>query len=82
MASTPAHADAEPESVSDPEVRYVSAEEGRRMFDEVARAWTGLSGEEFIRRWEAGEYADIPDDAAHRHIVELVLMIPLARQDG
>ena len=69
-------------SVEDPEVVYVRPEEGRRMFDELARKWTGLSGEEFIRRWEAGKYADLVESEDNRHIVELVLMIPFARQDG
>jgi hypothetical protein len=70
------------DSVAEPEVVYVSPEEGRRMFDEVARQWTGLSGEEFIRRWEAGEYADMVESEDNRHVVELVLMIPFARQEG
>ena len=41
----------------------------------------GMSGEEFIQRWEAGEYAEIADTAGHRHIIEFVLMIPFARQE-
>ncbi|MGH2560293.1 MAG: hypothetical protein ACRDJH_14615 [Thermomicrobiales bacterium] len=57
-------------------------EEGRQMFDEAAREWVGMSGEEFIRRWEAGEFAEIPDDEAHRRYVDLVLMIPLACQES
>ena len=65
-----------------PEVVWVSPEEGRRMFDEAAREWAGMSGEEFIRRYEAGEYADMVESEDNRHIVDLVLMIPLARQNG
>ncbi len=42
-----------------PDVVWVSPEEGRRMFDEAAHEWAGMSGEEFIRRYEAGEYADM-----------------------
>jgi hypothetical protein len=64
-----------------PGVIYTSPGEGRRMFDEAARIWTGMSGEEFIRRWEAGEFASLPDDLAHRRYVDLILMIPFARQD-
>ncbi len=65
-----------------PDVVWVSPEEGRRMFDEAAREWAGMSGEEFIRRYEAGEYADMVESEDNRHIVDLVLMIPLARQNG
>lgn len=57
----------------------VSPEDGRRMFDEAARAMVGMSGVEFIRRYDAGEYADIPDDAEHRNIIELGLMIRFGR---
>jgi hypothetical protein len=42
----------------------------------------GFSGEEFIRRWEAGEYWEIADRPGFRHIGRLIMMIPLARQDG
>lgn len=65
-----------------PEVVWVSPEEGRRMFDEAAREWAGMSGEEFIRRYEAGEYADMVESEDNRYVVDLVLMIPFARQKG
>ena len=79
MASKAPKTTIEPE---DPPVILVSPEDGRRMFDEVARKWTGMSGDEFIERWEAGEFAEIPDDLAHRRYVDLVLLIPFARQDS
>lgn len=66
----------------EPEVVFVSPEEGRRMFDEVAREWAGMNGDEFIRRYEAGEYADMVESEDNRYVVDLVLMIPLARQKG
>jgi hypothetical protein len=64
-----------------PGIIYVTPAEGLRIFDEAARTWTGMSGEEFIQRWESGEFAEIPDDLAHRRYVDLILMMPLARQD-
>lgn len=60
---------------------YVTPEGGRRLFDELARKVMGMSGEEFIRRWEAGEYWGIADEEGHRHIGDLIAMIPLARQE-
>lgn len=57
----------------------VTAEEGRRLFDEMARTWTGMSGEEFIARWEAGEYADLIESEDNRRIIDLIVMIPLGR---
>lgn len=60
---------------------FVDPEEGRRMFDEAVREVMGISGQEFICRYDAGEYADIPDDLAHRHIIDLALLIPFGRAD-
>ena len=36
-------------------VRKLTREEGIAFFDEMARRYTGMSGEEFLRRWDAGE---------------------------
>lgn len=62
-----------------PPVYTVTPEQGRRLFDEAVRREMGISGEEFIRRWEAGEYWGIADQSGNRHIVRLIMMIPLAR---
>jgi len=47
------------------------------MLDEQARGRLGVSAEEFLRRWDAGEYAagehDRPDVAV------VAMLIPLAR---
>jgi hypothetical protein len=61
---------------------YLTPEEGREIFEYQAQKLMGMSGEEFIRRWEAGEYWDIADKEGFRHIGDLIAMIPLARQDG
>jgi hypothetical protein len=65
-----------------PGVVIASPEEGHRIFDEAVRAGMGISGEEFIRRWEAGEYWEVADQPDTRHIGRLIMMIPLARQDS
>jgi hypothetical protein len=70
------------ESPTIPGVRFVTPEEGRAIFDEEARRVKGMSGEEFIRRWEAGEYKEIADSAGYLHIGRLASLIPLARQDS
>lgn len=69
------------ESIVDPEVIIVSPEEGKAIFDEAARTMMGMSGDEFIERWEAGEFDEIADTAGHRHIMYLALLIPFARQE-
>jgi len=62
-------------------VRFATPEEGRELFDEQARKLMGMSGEEFIRRWDAGEYDEIFDTPGHRHILHLAFLIPFARQE-
>jgi len=52
------------------------------MFDEAARRLMGMSGEEFIRRWEAGEYDEISDKPGYPYIGDLTALIPFARQDA
>jgi hypothetical protein len=64
-----------------PPVIWVTPEEGRRMFDEVVRERLGISGEEFIRRWEEGEYDAVLDMPGYLHIGYLSSLIPFARQD-
>ncbi|HLH23287.1 MAG TPA: hypothetical protein VK066_12245 [Chloroflexota bacterium] len=60
-------------------IRWLTPEEGRQFFDEQARKRLGISGEEFLRRLDAGEYRDIPDDPEHWPIIELSLMTGFAR---
>ncbi len=78
MASTPQLIEAEGH-VEDPEVVWVSPEDGRRMFDEAAREWLGISGEEFLRRYNAGEYADMVESEDNRRVVDLYLLRHFAR---
>ena len=61
--------------------RILTPEEGRAAFDAAARKWMGISGEEFIRRWDAGEYKEIADKDGYRHIMQLAGLIGFARQD-
>ena len=61
-------------------IRWVTPEEGRAQFDAAVRRRMGMSGEEFIRRWEAGEYREIADTPGNLHIIELASLIPFAQQ--
>jgi hypothetical protein len=56
--------------------REVSREEGRQILDRAARRRLGVSGQEFLQRWDAGEYvgkADEPD------IARVAILIPFGR---
>jgi hypothetical protein len=63
-----------------PGIRFVTAEEGRALFDREARALLGISGEEFLRRWDRGEYGPVPDTKDGRKLGRLVMLIPFARR--
>jgi hypothetical protein len=44
------------------EIEELSPAEAAEAFDTVARREMGISGTEFLRRWDAGEYAGQPMD--------------------
>jgi hypothetical protein len=62
----------------DTNVDVLSAEEGLALFDRRARRELGISGEEFLRRWEAGLHRPIPDTPEGWKVGRLVMMMPFA----
>ncbi|MGI8477914.1 MAG: hypothetical protein ACR2OO_16315 [Thermomicrobiales bacterium] len=60
----------------------LSSAEELRQFDQAVQKRLGISGEEFIRRWESGEYWGIADEPDHLHIGSLISLIPFARQNA
>jgi hypothetical protein len=57
----------------------LSVEEGKRFFDEQVREVLGISGEEFLRRYDAGEYADVPDTPEGWPIFRLTMLTAFGR---
>lgn len=57
-------------------IKDLSREEWAQMFDQVARELLGISGAEFIRHYEKGDYADQLDDPNHPEIMHLVMLRP------
>jgi hypothetical protein len=64
---------------SRPEVIWPSREEARRMFDEIARNTVDMSGDAFLQKLDAGEFADMPDDWEHMPFIELAMMSGFGR---
>jgi hypothetical protein len=60
---------------ADIEVAEATREEGREMLDRAAREVLNLTGEEFLARWDAGDYRDADDPA----ITRVAMLIPFAR---
>lgn len=59
-----------------PEVHEASAEEGAALFDKTARRLLGISGEEFLARWDRGEYEHEDERVA---VTKVAMLIPFAR---
>ena len=62
-------------------VEFVTPEEARVIFDARARHELGISGEEFLRRWDNGEYQPVPDDTEGRKVARLSMMMSFARRE-
>ena len=60
----------------------LSPEQGRELFDHVARRITGLSGHDFLARYDAGEFQSDDDTPEGRDLMYLILLIPFARQNS
>lgn len=58
----------------------VSAAEARDIFDYQARKLMGMSGEEFLRRWDEGEFRELFDKRGHENLTTLAMMMTLGRQ--
>ncbi|MDQ3492250.1 MAG: hypothetical protein M3452_03180 [Chloroflexota bacterium] len=61
-------------------VRIISAAEAREVFDYQARRLMGMSGEEFLRRWDEGEFRELFDKRGHENLTTLAMKMTLGRQ--
>jgi hypothetical protein len=82
MVASPNHHDIEDDALDSeeiPGIKFVTPEEAREIFDRRARMELGISGEEFLRRWDAGEYIPVPDTTEGRKIARLSMILNFAR---
>lgn len=56
-------------------VEMFSEEEARELFDRMAWYYLQMSGDEFLQRWDTGEFQDDPD--SNSELMSLVLLLPL-----
>jgi hypothetical protein len=56
--------------------------QGRELFNHVAQRITGLSGLEFLARYDAGEIQPDDETPEGRDLMYLILLIPFARQNS
>jgi hypothetical protein len=58
------------------QIHFATPDEEWAIFDGMAHYYLKMSGEEFLRRWDAGEWQDDPDQPG---VIMLALMLPLGR---
>ena len=73
MAASPQALDSDDMAKTEMQAEFLTEAEARKAFDHVARRSLGLSGEEFLRRWDAGDYSDDPERPG---LMETVLAFP------
>jgi hypothetical protein len=64
------------ETYDDSTVEELTVDEARALFDKAARERLGISGEEFLRRYDAN---DIPPDWPHEQVSWLAMLTPFGR---
>lgn len=55
-------------------------QEARDLFDRKAQDLLSMSGEEFLSRWDAGEFRNLPESPDTRKIMRVVSLIPFGRR--
>jgi hypothetical protein len=71
MALSPEHATSK--------TRFLTDDESHQYFDRQARRLMNMSGEEFIRKYDAGEFDAELDGPQHRALAKLVMLLPFGR---
>lgn len=57
------------------ELDVISPEEGRKIFDSAAMTHLNMSGDEFAKRWDAGEFHDVDEP----DVMRVAMLLPLGR---
>lgn len=55
-------------------IRQVSPEDGRKVFNRLARRHFQMTGNEFLRAWQEGRF----EDSEQPEIAQMVVLMPLA----
>ena len=62
-------------------IEEATVEQQLEALDNVAQRLLHISGEEFQRRWHAGEYKDLADTPAGRRVIHVSMLLPDVRTD-
>lgn len=58
-------------------VEYLDKKQGWKLLDANARKYLGMSAEEFLSRWDCGEFTDIDTP----EMMNVAFLIPFVRQN-
>ncbi len=61
-------------------VKELTLEEGWELLDKQAQKYLGMSGKEFVKKWEAGEFDEDPDQPEIMHLAMLLPFVSDGRQ--
>lgn len=61
-------------------IHFLNPEEGRELFDREAQRLFGIAGDEFLRRWDGGEYRPIPDTPEGRKLGRMYTLMGFVRR--
>jgi hypothetical protein len=60
-------------------IRLLDDDEARQQFDRQAQRLMGISGDEFLRCYDAGELDDLQDDRQQDAVMKLAMLADLVR---
>lgn len=58
-------------------LEFFTDEEAAALFERMAQHYLGISGDEFLERWDSGYYSEDPDRPG---IMDMAMSIPLVRR--
>ena len=60
-------------------IRLLDDDEARQQFDRQAQRLMSISDDEFLRRYDAGEFDDLQDDRQQDAVMKLAMLTDLVR---
>ena len=76
MSATPQNDEQITDEDDVPAVIHMTREEAREIFEENARYWLNMSGDEFVRKWRNREFGDVDNHPDHVRIMQVAFLLP------
>lgn len=66
-------------AVTEVQAEELTERDAAELFDRICQREMGVSGAEFLRRWDAGDFAGVDVDAVPG-LTDVVMALPLVRE--